>query len=407
MLLTEKYAPNTLNQLIGNQQSVNRLLEFGLEAQQKKTSKPLLIYGPPGTGKTSAVHALAYSNGFELLELNASDYRDSETLSRTLLPATTSSGLFNKKLLILLDEIDERSDKFDSGSEQVITQVAKKSRHPVIFIANDFWSRKISFLRDIVEKVEFKKVGKDEILTHMSEILKRERKKLDPALLQELATRSNGDVRGALNDLEMMIDAKPELMESLGVRDKKVEIFGVLDKIFGSRNFEIAKNANASTDLDTSMLMNWIDQNIPNRYSDAGDIANAYLNVARASFFINQAARKNYYSYLRYSSILMSSGVALSGSGIGYGYAKSYSFPESIRQLSKTKSSRSDLSKVLTKLIYVLHIHKKNVFSEYLYMLKDMINDGMKECGEEQTLEFFDRYYKLDKNNVETISKLT
>lgn len=407
MLLTEKYAPNTLNQIIGNTQSVNRLLEFGLDAQEKKFSKPLLIYGPPGVGKTAAIHALAYSNGFELLELNASDYRDSETLKKTLLPATTSSGLFNKKLLILLDEIDERSDKFDSGSEQVIVQVAKKSRHPVIFIANDFWSRKIGFLREIVEKVEFKKVGKEEILTHMSEILKREKKKLDPTIMQEIAARSNGDVRGAINDLEIMIDAKPELIESLGVRDRKMEIFGVLDKIFGSNNFEIARNAYMNTDLDGGMLMSWIDQNIPNRYSSAGDIANAYLNVARASFFINQAERKSYYSYLRYSSILMSGGVSISGGNFGSGYAKSYSFPDNIRQLSKSKASRSDMAKVLTKLIYVLHVHKKNIFNEYLYLLKDMIDEGIKEYGEEKTLEFFERVYNLDKANVETISELS
>ncbi len=406
MLLSEKYAPNTLNQVIGNDFAIKRLLNFGTEVQESHIGKPLLIFGPPGVGKTCAVHALAYSNGFELLEFNASDYMDAGSLSKRLLPATNSRGLFSKRMLILLDEVDERSIKFDSGSERILLEVAKKSKHPVIFIANDYWSRKISFLRDIVEKVEFKRIPKEDVLALIKAVLKKEKKEMSAELLEEIAGRSNGDVRGALNDLEVMLGAKSELIENLGIRDRKSEIFYVLDKIFTSGNFDIARNAYSSTDIESGMLLNWIDQNVPNRYNYFGDIANAYMNLAKASFFINQAERKNHYSYMRYSSILVSSGVAVSGSE-GSGYYKSYAFPESIRQLSKTKTSRSDLAKVLTKLIYVLHVHKKNIFSEYIYMLKDMIVEGNKEYGEEKTLEFFERVYNLDKNNVETISKLS
>ena len=45
-----------------------------------------MICGPSGTGKTSAAHAVAYSNGFDIIELNASDYRDSDTLGKKILP---------------------------------------------------------------------------------------------------------------------------------------------------------------------------------------------------------------------------------------------------------------------------------------------------------------------------------
>ncbi|MGC8694778.1 MAG: AAA family ATPase, partial [Candidatus Micrarchaeia archaeon] len=87
-----------------------KLEQFAIECHSGKKPKPLIIYGPPGTGKTTAAHALAYSNGFELIELNASDYRDKEKLEKLLLPASTSQGLFKRKILILLDEIDELSN---------------------------------------------------------------------------------------------------------------------------------------------------------------------------------------------------------------------------------------------------------------------------------------------------------
>lgn len=402
MLLSEKYAPNTLNQVIGNDSAIKKLLEFGTRVQENGIGKPLLLYGPSGIGKTCAVHALAYSNGFELIEFSASDYMDAESLSKRLLPATNSRGLFNKRTLILLDEVDERSEKFDSGSERILLEVAKKSKQPVIFIANDYWNRKITFLRDNVEKVEFKRIPKDGVLALMKAVLKKEKRELGEELLAEIATRSNGDVRGALNDLEIMIDAKPELIENLGVRDRKMEIFGVLDKIFTSESFDAAREAYNSTDVDSGMLLNWVDENIPNRYEYFSNIANAYANVAKASFFINQAQRNSQYSLMRYSSVLMSGGVAVSGTH-GASYLRSYSFPTNIRSLSKSKASRGDLSKVVKKLIYRLHAHKKDIINEYVYMLKEMIISATKEEGKEKVLEFFERAYSLDKDNVEAI----
>ena len=115
LMLSDKYAPTTINGIIGNSECVSRLFEFAQAIHANAKPKPIMLFGPSGTGKTSAAHALAYGNGFELLELNASDYRDTLTLEKTLLPASRSKGLFNKNILILLDEIDEVSKKLDSG----------------------------------------------------------------------------------------------------------------------------------------------------------------------------------------------------------------------------------------------------------------------------------------------------
>ena len=110
----EKYAPNTLNGIIGNSTARNRLMAFGIDVLEGKKVKPLILCGPSGVGKTAAAHAIAYSNGFELVELSASDYRDSESLRQKVLPLAKTRGLFNKKCLIVFDEIDELSSKFDS-----------------------------------------------------------------------------------------------------------------------------------------------------------------------------------------------------------------------------------------------------------------------------------------------------
>lgn len=72
----ERYRPETLEDVVGNEDTLVRL-----RAVAKDGNMPnLILCGPPGTGKTTSVHALArqllgssYSSG--VLELNASDAR--------------------------------------------------------------------------------------------------------------------------------------------------------------------------------------------------------------------------------------------------------------------------------------------------------------------------------------------
>lgn len=72
----EKYRPRTLDDVVGNEETVSRL-----QAIARTGNLPnLILAGPPGTGKTTSVHALARqllgsSYKDAVLELNASDAR--------------------------------------------------------------------------------------------------------------------------------------------------------------------------------------------------------------------------------------------------------------------------------------------------------------------------------------------
>jgi replication factor C subunit 2/4 len=72
----EKYRPRTLDDVLGNADTVHRLRAIAKDGNVPN----LILCGPPGTGKTTSVHALArellgsaYRNA--VLELNASDAR--------------------------------------------------------------------------------------------------------------------------------------------------------------------------------------------------------------------------------------------------------------------------------------------------------------------------------------------
>ncbi|MDE1768596.1 MAG: replication factor C large subunit [Candidatus Micrarchaeota archaeon] len=404
MSLSDKYAPTTLNGIIGNGQARSRLAAFGIEVLEGKKVRPLILCGVCGIGKTSAAHALAYSHGLELVELNASDYRDSESLNQKVLPLAKTRGLFNKKCLIVFDEVDELSSKFDSGAESIIRKFITESRHPIIFIANDYWNRKISFLRDSAEKVDFKRPEPVEVIALLERVAKAEGKEVKKEIISEIVKRSNGDVRAALNDLEMMFGADPELINFLGMRDRKSEIFRVLDRIFLSSNFDIARNSTLSSDIELDMLINWIGQNIPSRYLSTQSISEAYEQLSRASMFNEVASRKSYYGYWRYSNILLSSGVSLANNGSPVNSTTPYAFPATIRHLSKTKKDRSAINEIALKLTAYLHANRRTVIGSHLPIMALIINLALEKYGPETVFSFMEQKYQLEKSEVQIIS---
>ena len=72
----EKYRPETLEEMVGNKETLVRLQAIARDGNMPN----LILCGPPGTGKTTSVHALARellgsSYKDAVLELNASDAR--------------------------------------------------------------------------------------------------------------------------------------------------------------------------------------------------------------------------------------------------------------------------------------------------------------------------------------------
>ncbi|MGC8676376.1 MAG: replication factor C large subunit [Candidatus Micrarchaeia archaeon] len=399
MLLYEKYTPYSLNGIIGNGEAVAAIKRFGEDVLAGKKPKPILLYGPPGTGKTTAAKALASMFGFGLILLSASDYRDADTLRKKLLPATVSKGLFSKTNLIVFDEIDELSSQFDKGAQGVIVQILQHSRQPVLLIANDFWSQSISFLRAYVERVEFKKLSTEEILSFIRGVAGKEGAKIDDEVLKAVAERCNGDLRAALNDLEFAMGAGPDALDYLGVRNQKLEIFRVLDRIFLTCSFETAKSAFDNSDVDFDMLVKWIDENIPNRYYTYDSLGNAYDRLATASAYSNKAGRIGYYSLLRYASILASSGVSIASSGrvkrLG-----SYAFPKQVKYLSSTKQERLVLNSLAAKLAKRVHASRRELLTGLLPLFRIMLESKAKTLGKDEVAKSLESEFGLEKEEI-------
>ncbi len=139
MLWVDKHAPKRLSQIAGNGPAVKALQRWF--SSWAPGGKAALLFGPPGVGKTTAAHLLAKEAGAEIIETNASNYRNKKEIDRIVGSAATQRSLFDSsgegKKIILVDEVDGISGRKDYGGVSAISALIKESKYPIILTANN------------------------------------------------------------------------------------------------------------------------------------------------------------------------------------------------------------------------------------------------------------------------------
>lgn len=307
---TKKYSPKSSKDVSGQQEGLQQIRDFIVNFKKQK-KKAMLIYGPSGTGKTTAVHAIAKENNLEIVEVNASDTRNSEQILAVLGNAAKQQSLFSKGKVILVDEVDGIAGQQDRGGVQALAKLIEKPAFPIILAANNPWDSKFSSLRSKTTMVQFMALDYLTIYRELKRICTSEKIKAEDDVLKNIARRSGGDMRSAINDLQIMGEISSDSLQELSDRDRTESVMQALMKVFKTTQPDIALPAFDNVQEDTDQVFLWIDENLPKEYTKPKDLARAYDALSLADVYRGRIRRWQHWRFLVYINNLLTAGVAL------------------------------------------------------------------------------------------------
>ena len=265
-LWTTKYQPKKISDLIGNKTNINKLIEWlddwnnvVLEGKTKKVeakfhrgqkptfeninARACLITGDPGIGKTSSVRLIAKLKGYKTYETNASDQRNKNSINKNagfmLDNKTLFGGKLQEKNLIIMDEVDGMSGNEDRGGIAAIIDIIKKTKTPIICIANDRQSPKLKTLANYCYDLKFVHPDKRMISLRLSEICKKENIQYELNALEYLCEICGNDIRQIINYIELWTRTHKNIkFNDLNGKDQKIQ---GKDEIVMLTNFDAAK----------------------------------------------------------------------------------------------------------------------------------------------------------------------
>jgi replication factor C small subunit len=200
LLLTEKYRPKTLDDLITPQRVGEKL--------GKGVYQHLLLYGSPGTGKTSAAKALVKHFGHPYLYINASTDTSVDVVRNRITDFCANRSIMDepgKLKVIILDEIDGVSDQFFKALRATMDQFNVNAR----FIATCNYINKVPDpIQSRFEMIDFDFTKEEETeimkkyIMRVLHICKEESIGIDKHAAVELVKRKFPDLRNMLNTLQ-------------------------------------------------------------------------------------------------------------------------------------------------------------------------------------------------------------
>jgi len=231
---TEKYRPETLDEVIGQEKIIERLQAF----VEEDSIPHMLFAGPAGTGKTTSAVSLAkdlYGDEWNqnFMETNASDERGIDVVREKIKDFARTKPVNADYKIIFLDE----ADSLTSDAQQALRRTMEQFSDNCRFIMSCNYSSKIiDPIQSRCAVFRFNRLEEDDVMDHIQNLGEKEGFKISEEAVEAVMRVSGGDMRRVTNILQTAAIQNNEVEEEdiygVAASLRPAEIKEVLEKAF-------------------------------------------------------------------------------------------------------------------------------------------------------------------------------
>ena len=204
--LADEIRPKNLDEVVGQEhilgegKMLRRIIESGKIPN-------LIFYGPSGIGKTTVASIIAAKTNRTLYKLNATTASTAEVKEILAQPDTLMAP---NGVLLYLDEIQyftkkQQQSLLESIENGKVTLIASTTENPYFYVYNAILSRSTVFeFKPISEEAAAKAVLRGISIMEEKESV---RANVQPGAVEHIASACGGDIRKAMNAVELLFSA--------------------------------------------------------------------------------------------------------------------------------------------------------------------------------------------------------
>jgi replication factor C large subunit len=240
--------------------------------------------------------------------------------------------------------------------------------------ANDPDLQKLRPLKKVSALIRFQQVRIPLIIAAMQKICRKEHVNAEFEALERIAENSSGDVRSAINDLQSLAETTKTLTlqdtVGLSARNKDISMEETLREYFSAKNLLEAAILLSRSSVDYDDLLMAIGDNLPLRYTDPNDLAEAYDYVSQADMYRGRIGTENWHLLRNFFNSLSQAAAVSTES---YKPFTLISPPIRVITLFWTKGRRTMLEAICGKIGQRCHVSRATAKEDFVPFLKALL----------------------------------